>query len=177
MDPIVKKKYQEEERHICIRGYAVRSFQEDNNKKASWAYTVGLQSNLKPICLFVRAAVDAETLDAVLSDISDYIKTHGVPRHEFSFGQYKLDIEEKIRFKLKKVKLGLIDSLKDKFGNYVEGQKEDSTYYWVFIADSKNILPGEEGYTDFKQFSDTEESTDLVETSKLIETFDDINET
>lgn len=174
MSDVLKARESLETRLIAMQGYAVRAFQEDNHVKASWAYTVGLSHNDNPVCLFTRAAVESTLLEQVVEATADFVRDHGPTTNEFHIPEFTLkDSKSKIRFKLRKMTIEVIERLKEKFDNFIEGQKEHTTYYWLLIADSNNILPGEQGYIDFMQFGDLENQDNNMSHDSLIENFDE----
>lgn len=174
MSDVLKARESLETRLIALQGYAVRSFQEDNHVKASWAYTVGLSHNENNVCLFTRAAIESSLLEQVIEATADFVRDHGPTTNEFRIPEFTLkNSNTKIRFKLRKMTPEVTERLKERFNNFIEGQKDYTTYYWLLIADSSNVLPGEQGYTDFMQFSDLENQDNNMSHDSLIENFDE----
>lgn len=174
MSDVLKARQSLEDRLIAMQGFAVRAFQEDNHVRASWAYTVGLEHNCSPICLFTRAAIESTLLEQALEASAEYVRDHGVTTSVFNVNDFFIkDSNKRVRFKLRKMTSDVVDSLKLTLDNYIEGQKQETIYYWLLIADSNNKLPGEEGYIDFMQFNDVGNPSNIMSHDSLIENFDD----
>lgn len=132
-------------------GYVVRTFQEDNNTSASWGYTVGVKVNERPVCLFMRVPIEPQLMDSILSDVAAMVRMTGIPSIPFYVNDFETKSGERLRFKLERMGPGVADILGTNHGCYIEGQAEGTVHYWLFAADERNKLPGEDGYQDWRQ--------------------------
>lgn len=176
------KKLQEvaamEARLIDLRGYATRVFKEDNSNKGSWGYTVGLTSpslyDRDNICLFVRAGIEENLIEEILCEVSEFALKNELPVNQaFTAGDFKIEgTKEPLRLKIKRIGHEWLDKLTSEYDSPIEGQKPDTGYFWIWIADPGNRLPGEDGYEDFCQ---TEVPDHSVEDIHNLSMFDDVD--
>lgn len=169
-----------ERQSIASLGYAVRSFQENNELKGSWAYTVGLRlkgagpyglDNTHPVCLFARGAIDANILESLLCEAADRAKDKGVVNNaEVECLELTRPSGVKAAYRFTMLELDIMEKFRELMGNVVEGQEIDTVYYWVQICDPSGLFPGQVGYQDFKQVSDM---GNPVENDSLIEDFEE----
>lgn len=157
-----------EDRMLSRLGFIIRVFQEDNNTKASWGYTVGLKVNEQPVCLFLHIPVESSLLDSILTNAAAMVQFTGIPSLPFSMDDYEAKDGQRLRFKFRRMTDELPGELRDFNDTHIEGQDPDTKYYWLFAADAENILPGEEGYTDFKQLTFPGNPSDNVSDDVLL---------
>lgn len=165
-----RKKF--EDLSISRLGYSIRAMQEDCNIRASWGYTVGLQIKERPACIYVRGPLERGVLDYLLAEACTRVKDTGVPVAPCHISEFMVKEKGKLRFKFMRQPSTFPDAVREKFNNYIEGQSEDTIYYWLLIADKNNILPNEKGYIDFKQVEDVVLPSDPVSDDILIEDFE-----
>lgn len=152
-----KERIQAELHRIERLGYATRLIPRDNETKGSWGYTVGLFYEKSPICLFIKGGVDSSLLDHILCEVADQVKESGTFPDLFHVPCFFIDYEQtvKARLRLKLLTLEQIQVYGTRDQCIVEGQAKGTLYAQILLPDQNNVLPGEKGYTDFLQMTDT----------------------
>lgn len=162
MDILARRK-SNEDAQIALIGFAQRTFQEDNNIRGSWGYTVGLtiEDNgiTQPACIYMRAGIPDDTLGDLLHRCAAAVKvTPELLKATFTMGDYTIDgTSTKLKFKFRKIRPDEVASMFARFETPVEGQNHDTDYYWLWIGDRNNNFPGHKDYIDFKQTSTVEQ--------------------
>lgn len=167
---VLERRARLEERDIALKGYSIRTIQEDNITNGTWGYTKGLvvtdpvTAVKTNVCLFARGAVHEGIVYDILDSIAKYNLSSGDAfSGELTFDDLYVDIENQgqkdLKGKVRFINRDHVDKLIKDFNMPIEGQDENVVYFWVLIGDKNNLLPGQSGYEDFLQVSKPVEET------------------